>query len=296
MAHPTIVRIGSGVYVGGGWTTNRVGARKIYHYDLGHNNWTTFLLSPTIFFALTEFEGKLVLAGGLQYHSMVATPTNSVLSAVLGGRGNKKAMPPFPTPRYFASAIGCGSLLIVCGGITEQDKTAVVEVFRSETSQWYTAHPLPYPVCSLSCAILGETFCVLGGLKQRGISRKAASTRMHSLTLPKDSPPAEWTIAPDCPLYGSTAVALRGQLLAVGGQVPRSNDASRHVYLYMPHADSWVQMTNADIPIALYMSSAVQLGQAEFMLIGGYEIGNHPSRCVAIATVEHQEVERSDVL
>ncbi len=290
MAHPHIVRIGSGVYLGGGWTTNRVGARKIYHYELGRNHWTTFLLSPTIFFALAEFQGKLVLAGGLQYHSIVATPTNTVLSAALSsGRANKQALPPFPTPRYFASAAGCGSFLIISGGITESDKTAVIEVFRSETSQWHTALPLPYPTCSFSFAVVAVDFYLVGGLKPRGVSRKAARTSMHTLVLNEHSPQGEWTTMSDCPLYGSGAIAVQSQLLAVGGQVPGSSDASAHVYLYASHNDTWVRMTNADTPVALYMPSGVQLGPTEFMLVGGYETGNHPSKCVAIATVEQSE-------
>ena len=152
---------------------------------------------------------------------------------------------PMPTARYCASVATTQSAIVASGGATGlgimDDKAvscATVEVYSSDSSQWYTADPLPIPCFDTSPVIIADTWYQLGGTGSNdehittvlctpltALIQKATSSTDES-----GSPMSAWKTLPDTPLKRSAAASLCGNLLAVGGK-DDENPASSALYI-----------------------------------------------------------------
>ena len=89
--------------------------------------------------------------------------------------------------------------------------------------------------------------------------------------------PAVWRRAADAPYYGSTAVSVGGQLLAIGGCDEASEETSA-IVAYDPTSDSWQDMGHMTTPRRLPLVAL--LPSNELIVAGGVggetkvEIGN----------------------
>jgi len=126
-----------------------------------------------------------------------------------------------------------------------------VEVYCSETSQWFTADPLPAPYYLLSSVTIANTGYLLGGgnaddkpgttvlyVSLTSLVQKATST-----TCQLASCTSVWKTLPDTPLK---AASLSGNLLAVGGHNTKTVPPAINVFL--PLTNSWVRIMTGDIP------------------------------------------------
>ena len=303
-----MVRIENTIYCGGGDTDGDIDTdRQVFQYDPKENKWTApFPLCPTIYFGLTHLEGRLVAVGGQEWNAPAGTPTKHVYT--LEGSQRWIHLPPMPTERLFPTVFIFNAHIISCGGmISWKDRrnytsTNAVEIFShgqwfsSDTSQWFTAQPLPMPIQLLSPTIIGDTCHLIGGLKsERGRSFSCSISLTASL-LPlspshTQSPTSiinSWRNIHPCPLVGSAAGELDGQLVAVGGATQERTHASVHVYI--PSSDSWLELADSDLPVPLYVSEATQLSTGQLIVVGGQDDRDRNSKYVFIGSPVHSSL------
>ncbi len=297
MAFPHVVRINNDIYTGGGYSMKY--ERTIVRYSPAEGTCSTFPASPTCCFGLTELEGKPVVVGGDTSTSSTATTPSSDAYTLEESREWRKTLPPLPTARFYPTVFSYESFLIACGGITSYTNndtythTAAVEVFSSKTSQWYKAELLPTALSNASYTIINDTCYLIGGYNALGLSNQAFCASLPSLiqraTDPQSStspPSAIWREIPNCPCHHSTAAGLGGCLLAIGGQLPGSDNGSTLVHLYCPSINSWVRMPNADIPEPRYSATATQLANGDIILVGGRPNDDECCNTVFVGSIE----------
>ena len=228
-----IVRIGSTIYCGGGYTGKISTARLMFQYNPKHDTWSQLPICPTRQFGLTQLDGKLVTVGGCRINQII--PMNDVYVFQDSAIWENSIIPSLPTARMCPTAVNYKSTIVVSGGITDwktDTRTTAVEVFQTKTYQWHHAEPLPVAHSNMSCAVVDGTFYLIGGNKSGAASKQAYCTSTSNLisqalspnhpqtsSTPQASPsPPTWQVLPECPLYYFTAAELGGCLLAIGGQ------------------------------------------------------------------------------
>ncbi|MFL5494062.1 MAG: kelch repeat-containing protein, partial [Gemmatimonadales bacterium] len=104
--------------------------------------------------------GKLYLVGGIGSDGVVG----SVANAYDAGTGQSIELPPMPTARYGASAVGLNGLLYVVGGRNKaHENTGTVEVYNPVTSQWHTLTALPTARSWLGAGVINSRLYAVGG-------------------------------------------------------------------------------------------------------------------------------------
>ena len=304
MSSHHIVRIGSTVYCGGGYTDSVDTARLVFQYSPKQDTWSQLPICPTIHFGLTQLDGKLVTVGG-ESHDQTNIPVNDVYVFQESETWENSIIPHLPTACFYPTAINYRSTLVVSGGITDwktdtyhSTRTNAVEVFQTKTYQWHHAEPLPVAHNSMSCVIVCDTCFLIGGTRSDGASRQAYCTSVSNLisqALPPDHPetsstpqaspsPPTWQVLPECPLHYSTATELGGCLLAIGGR-DSSKSSSSAVHMYSPSTNSWERISSGDLPVPQFAAAATQLEGGEVIFVGGKMNRNSPNETVYIGTV-----------
>ena len=306
MSQHHIVRIGSTIYCGGGFTGGSIDeARKVFQYNPKQDTWSQLPICTTIHFGLTQLDGKLVTVGG----SKLDQPTcvNDVYIFQESETWENSIIPPLPTARSHTTTFNYKSTIAVSGGTTHWDTdyklrtyTDAVEVFQTKTYQWYRAELLPVVHSVMSCAIVNDTCYLIGGTNSDGASRQAYCTSVSNLisrALPPDHPetsstpqaspsPPTWEVLPECPLKYSTAAELGGCLLAIGGK-DDSDYPSSAVHMYSPSTNSWVRISSGDLPVPRDYAAATQLEGGEVIFVGGCIKQNSPTtKTVFVVSIE----------
>ena len=307
MSEHHIVRIGSTIYCGGGYTGKRDTSRLVFQYNPKQDTWSQLPICPTLHFGLTQQDGKLVTVGG-EHHDQTDIPINDVFVFQESETWVNSIIPPLPTARMYATAVNYKSTIVVSGGLTHWHndsklgtRTTAVEVFQTKTYQWHHAEPLPVAHSSMSCVIVDGMFYLIGGYKSDGYaSRYAYCTSVSNLisrALPPDHPetsstpqaspsPPTWQVLPKRPLYYFTAAELGGCLLAIGGR-DDSNSPSSAVHMYSPSTNSWVRISSGDLPVPRFLAAATQLEGGEVIFVGGdIKRNSPPTKTVFIVSTE----------
>ena len=305
MSQHHIVRIGSTIYCGGGLAGGIDKSRQVFKYSPNQDTWSQLPICPTIYFGLTQLDGKLVTVGGSRIDQFI--PINDVYIFQESETWENSIIPPMPTARFYPTAFNYKSTLVVSGGLTHWDtdsklrtRTDAVEVFQTKTYQWYHAEPLPVGHCGMSCDIVNDTCYLIGGSKLGAASIQVYCTSVSNLisrTLPPDHPetsstpqaspsPPTWQVLPECPLSYFTAVELGGGLLAIGG-VDDSESPSSAVHMYSPSTNSWVRISSGDLPVPRFLAAATQLEGGEVIFVGGdIKLTSPPTKTVFIVSIE----------
>ena len=133
----------------------------VYCYDPSQDNWTTLPPLPVRYFGLGQVNGKLVAVGGVKKNHVT---TNEVFTYDEQSRKWRKTLPLMPTARQQPGVLSHQSALVVVGGNTFIEKyTDAVEIFKADTSQWYSTDPLPTACRDISLVVIGNTCYALGG-------------------------------------------------------------------------------------------------------------------------------------
>ena len=305
MSSHHIVRIGSIIYCGGGYTGRGIDtARLMFQYNPKQDTWSQLPICPTRHFGLTQLDGKLVTVGGRILDQPI--PINDVYVFQESETWENSIIPPLPTARIYPIAINYKSTIVVSGGFTDwkidtyhSTRTTAVEVFQTKTYQWHHAEPLPVAHSDMSCAVVDGTFYLIGGSKSDAPSRQAYCTSVSNLisrALPPDHPetsstppaspsPPTWQVLPECPLSYFTVAELGGCLLAIGGR-DDSNSSSSAVHMYSPSTNSWVRISSGDLPVPRLAAAATQLERGEVIFVGGNIKLNSPTKTVFIVSTE----------
>jgi len=293
MAIAQAVVMGEKVYMGGGNTMKHVDRFHVFQYNTTtRDEWSRLPPHTVGFFAMAQFTGYLITVGG----GIPDGFTGKVYRFKEESQEWVEFLKPMPTARCFLSVATTQSAIIASGGVTgfRDDKNvpcATVEVYCSETSQWYTADPLPAPYYVMSSVTIADTCYLLGGID---VDRKTITTVLYaSLTslIQKATSPTHqsasrtsvWKTLPDTPLKASTAASLSGNLLAMGGHDTKTTFPD--INIFFPLTNSWVRIMTGDLPQPRHASTAVQLSSNTMIVIGGEDNQNNKTKTVFIGTV-----------
>ena len=266
------------VYCGGGVTDGDDDEYIVYCYNPSQDNWTTLPPLPVRRFGLGQVNGKLVAVGGRKKSD--DSTTNEVYAYDEQSQKWKQTIPPMPTARQFAGVLSLQSALVVAGGAASVGGFMdAVEIFKADTSQWYTTDPLPTACRDISLVAIGNTCYALGGYESSHLDQALYASVVDLLhnAVPANQTThsggsdtqSAWKILPDTTTYRPDAAVLAGHLLAVGGrETSKGGAAMKEVYTYSPSANSWIYIS--DLPAAQYRAAVAILSQLEILVIGGW--------------------------
>ena len=241
-------------------------SNKVYKYETRSDKWSVLSPCSVDCFGIGQLSGKLVTVGGCDGNAIVA----DVYTYEEETQQWEKSIPPMPTPRKFPCVVTYHSSIAVCGGWTTSGKTNVIELFNSETSQWYTAAPLPVPCHLMQSTIFNDT-CYLVGYFHRSIMCASLPSLFQSAT-PHNQPSPDaqqqsvWTMLPALPHHFSALTSINiggGTLLALGGDDDEGSP-SHDIHAYNPSTKSW--MIVGSLPKACTYAAAELLPSGQVMV------------------------------
>ena len=253
----------------------------LYCYESQQQQWRRLPDCPSKYSAQVMIEGRLTTVGGRAYGR---PPTNSLASLTGEDEDSKwvELFPRMPTARYHLAAVCRGRNVIAAGGYGDGSMiVSAVEILDTELRQWSSAASLPHPMTLASITVCEDLLYLLGGYDQN--SRRTLSVLTSSITdllhqqQETANQPAVWRCTADAPYYGSTAVSVGGQLLAIGGCDEHGKNTSAIVG-YDPTTDSWQDMGHMATPRSLTLVAVLPSNQ--LIAAGGIggetkvEIGN----------------------
>ena len=256
MLRPQSVTVDTVVYI-----ADRGGSRVIVRYDPHNNQWTELPSYQYWDFTITELTHQLVVVGGVDVSTDKRSKTVSVYCP--SERSWKHPYPPMNTPHEWPAVSTYHQRLVVAGGRDDSyTDLATVEILDTSAShcQWLSAAPLPVRCSRMSAAITHGTLYLLGGT----LGKKVLSVPLSALTQ-TDEPPAQWRTLPDAPLECSTAIAVHGSLLAVGGSHGRQRSSAIHVY--DQEKNMWNKVGN--LPTERQDCACCLLPSGEILVAGG---------------------------
>ena len=225
-------------------------------------------------------QDNLTTVGGFQDRK----PTKSLASLTGKGKGKEwtELFPQMPTARYHIAAVTSGRNVIVTGGDDNKGRAlSTVEILDTELRQWSSAASLPHPIGKASITVCGDLLYLLGGNDRNGDQTLSVFTSSITSLLHQQQEtanrPAVWHQATDTRYYGSTAVSVGGQLLAIGGSDKDKNNTSS-IVAYDPTSRKWHNMGHMATPRC--QSLVTLLPNNEIIVAGGFggeetvELGN----------------------
>ena len=263
-----VVVIGEKVYTGGGNSELNKDLLAVLMYDLVKVEWGRLPNHCVGIFALGEFQGNLITVGG-------SPRTNKVYRYNEETQEWEEFLTPMPTARYYLSVLTTATAIIACGGRIDTVPTATVEVYSNETSQWYTADPLPHPRWLMTSVTIGSNVFLLGGCDVNNQPIKSPFHADMAMLIERAVSPIQhptttsvWKTLPDTPLRASAAATLSGSLLAVEG-TDDNGTAQPTVHVFTPFTNKWVRVQSGDLPAARCGATAVQLPNNRVMVVSG---------------------------
>ena len=142
--------------------------------------------------------------------------------------------------------------------------------------QWLSATGLPVRCRLMSAAITHGTLYLLGG----SLGKKVLSVSLSTLTQ-NEKPPAQWCTLPHAPLEYSTAIAVRGSLLAVGGS--HGGQRSSAIHVYNQEKNKWNKV--GDLPTERQYCACCLLLSREVLVAGGADRNVNWTRQMDVAAV-----------
>ena len=273
MQCPHSVFVDEAVYVtaGGGHRTC-----VIHRYELQTQQWTQLPEYQYCDFTMTVVNNQLACVGGRGVSTEKLSNTVAVYST--SQKSWKQPYPPMKTPRYWPAVSTYHQHLVVAGGRDSRTNLDTVEILDTSTShsQWFTTTPLPVRGSIMSSAIMHDMLYLLGGK----LRKKVLSVSLPALTQTSKAP-AQWHTLPDAPLKYSTAITVRGFLLAVGG---RDEDKQRCSAIYMYDQEKSLWRKVGDLPSERGGCASCLLPSGEIFVAGGQDIDGRTNRA-EVATV-----------
>ena len=246
----------------------------ILRYDPHTNELTELPQYQYWGFTLTELTHQLVMVGGVEWSTNKSSKTVQVYDP--SQRSWKQPYPPMNTPRYWPAVSTYHQRLVVAGGRDDSGDIATVEILDTSVRhcQWLSATGLPVSCRLMSAAITHGTLYLLGGT----LGKQVLSVSLSALTQ-TDKPPAQWHTVPDAPLEDSTAIAVHGSLLAVGGS--HGGQRSSAIHVYDQEKNAWNKV--GDLPTERRDCACCLLPSGEILVAGGEDRNGLTTRMDAAA-------------
>ena len=269
MMCPRSVIVDRAVYVTAG-----NGSHDIHKYDLETRQWTTLPWYQYSDFSMSGVDNQLTCVGGGDESTKMLS--NAIAMYSTSQMRWKQPYPPMNTPRRYPAVCTYHHHLVVAGGRDDSGNLDTVEVLNTSTHQWFSTTPLPETGCRMSYTIIHDTLYLLGG----HLGKSVLSVSLPALTQ-TGKPPAQWRTLTDAPLKYSTAVAVHGSLLAVGGR-NRVRKRFSAIHMYDQEKNEWNKV--ADLPTDREDCTCCLLPTEEIFTAGGEDKEGLTSR-VDVATV-----------
>ena len=286
------------VYCGGGGSLYSNDMHQVFCYSPSEDTWNTLPAGDVRLFGLGQVRGKLVTVGGMKKSG--GKVTNKVYEFDEVAHSWKQSIPPMPTARHSPAVLSHHSTLTVAGGTTGYTRTAIVEVFREETSQWHTTEPLPFRWLNPSSLLINNRWYLLGGaVEGEGYSHRAVCAHVDLLlqkALPRDQASADrdstnnsaWEVLPNTPHYTPAAATFAASLLAVGGTTANKWSLNPQgvtaVHVYSPCTNAWIHIS--DLPAPRMGTATAMLSPTELLVIGGWNHGRQNSVYKGLLRIE----------
>ena len=258
MSDAQAVVLGDKVYVGGGDSTHHSPAVLLI-YGTHDDSWR-MLDTPTVNYALTTYNSKLVLVGGRDLNTETITNRLWVLDEQWHWT---QSLPPMTTGRSRATAVSVDHYLIVAGGLDDElDPLDVVEVYDGH--YWRKAQSIPKPSCSMKSCLFKGIWYLAGGEEQgKEVIYSRLSSLIATTSLETVRQISVWKKLASVPLEWSTLVIIGNQLATVGPGFLYSSA----IYVYSFSSNSWMHVGN--LPIASHSTCTVVLSTEELLVVGG---------------------------
>ena len=262
------------VYCGGG------NEYRVSCYSPSEDTWNTLPACDVSRFGLGQVRGNLVTVGGRKKSD--GKVTNEVYEFDEVAHSWKQSIPPMPTARHSPAVLSHHSTLTVAGGNKGHGHTAVVEVFREETSQWHTTESLPFLWRNPSSLLINNRWYLLGGaVEGEYYSNRAVYAHIDLLlqkALPRDQASTDrdstnnsaWEVLPNTPHCVQAAATFGASLLAVGGSTSNTypSNPQAAVHAYSPCTNAWIDIS--DLPAPRVWTATAMLSPTELLVIGGW--------------------------
>ena len=269
--------INNKIYYGGTGNSNE---NTVCCYDTSKDRWSILPPLPARYFGVGHVSGELVAIGGVKKSADL--PTNEVYIYDAGIQRWKQTMTPMPTSRAFPGVLSLHSILVVAGGLVDvydDEYTSVVEIYKTDISQWYKAASLPNICHHISMTALENKCYVLADFKDTKDNSHgayyASTDDLVRKSLPANIEEASniqspWKVLPNTPGYQPTAAMIDGHFLAIGGwKTSKARARKKEIYAYSSLMNSWIYIS--DLPAPRTSTSAVVLSKTEIVVIGGYD-------------------------
>ena len=285
-SYPKTVQLHTTLYVGGGHSDSVSECCTVLQYECSNDTWSKLPEYQYCLFGMSLINGRhLMLVGGWDRHTDKVTNKLGVWDP--SSQQWTQPYPPMITPRSWPEVATYKNYLLAAGGSDGSRQLATVEVLdvgASEQCQWLTATQLPVPCQFTTSAILHDNWYVITASKQvMYTSLPELCTTPQTVTMSAtNTTPAQWRRLRDAPLKSSTAIALHGSLLTVGG-LHDNNTASTAIHLYHPETDKWTKV--GEVPTPRYYCSVTLLPSGEFLVSGGLDQHHTLTTLVDIATI-----------
>ena len=272
------VVMGDNVYTGGGGSELHKDKEAVLVYIVVKDEWGRLSNHCWRGFALCQFQGKLITVGGVSGGCI----TNKMYRYNEETQKWEEFLTLMPTARYGLSVQTTAAAIVACGGFiytgnNEQVPIVTVEVYSSQTSQWYTADPLPQPCWTMTSVTIGGTVFLLGGFDVNDHAIRSPFHADIAMLIERAISPIQhptntsvWKTLPDTPLKMSAAATLSGSLLAAGGY-DDNGTVQPSVHMFIPFTNMWVRVQSGDLPAARYAATTVQLPNNRVMVVGGWD-------------------------
>ena len=253
------------IYIGGGNTPQR----SLFISSTDLNLWS-LVTTPTHYYGLTTYHSQVVLVGGNERDTGMAT---NKLWTLKGGRNWQPSLPPMPTSRCLSSALNIGSpeCLVVSGGqASGGDNVNVVEILKD--NKWSSVRPLPKACSRLKSILHKGRLYLMGGFGQ---GRLVFHCKLESLQEMSQSS-SLWSKL-QIHLENSTPSSFANQLISAGGEL--SGALTSEICAYSPnssHTLSWLHV--GDLPIELNVTTTIVLPTGELVVLGGWSVSGKSDR------------------
>ena len=261
--YPQSVTVDTAVYI-----ADRGYLGVILRYDPHTNQFTKLPQYECWGFTMTELAHQLVVVGGIDVSTNKTINTVAVFST--SQRRWTHPYPPLNTPHQYPAVCTYHQHLVVAGG-WDGGLLATVEILDTSIShcQWLSATGLPVSCRRMSAATTQDTLYLLGGT----LGKQVFSVSISALTQ-TDKPPPQWRTLPNALLEDSTAIAVRGSLLTVGGSHGEQRSSAIHVY----DQEKSVWNKVGDLPTERTNCACSLLPSGEILVAGGKDSNDWTSR------------------
>ena len=254
------------MYVGGGSAMLVKNSYIVMTYNIISQEWSQLPQYTARWFAMTVIHNKLTLVGGRDRNNR---ETNVLGMWDADGRKWTHPYTPMLTPRCISSAAVYRQWLIVAGGLCGGTTTPSVEVLDISSNQWYRAPSTPVPRYSMSSAVVGDTWYLMGGLcdgrridQVYSVSLSVLISRINNVN------ERIWNTICSLGLYQSTPVCMGESLLAVGGMKSQSFEVVSTILHYTPASDGqWTEV--GQLPIPSFDDICTMTSNSRILVAGG---------------------------